>query len=162
MRLRGGSMRGCSAMERLVLDTSVLIEYIILRSKYREKVIRLFDLADEGRFELYVSPITLSELLYVASRIYQLAGLSNPNEEAINYLKWIEKRTTILDMSEDLIFKAGELKKLLGIALPDCYVIAAARAIKANPLFKTIEKEMEPVKNELKILGVNFLVDMEI
>jgi len=149
-------------MEKLVLDTSVIVEYIISRSMYRAKVARLFDKAGNGRLELYISPITLSELLYIVSRIYQLAGLSNPNEEALNYVEWIKRRSRVADIGEDLIFRAGELKKLLGIALPDCYVIATAESVKASPLFKTIEKEMEPVQAELKKLGVKFLKDIEI
>ena len=155
-------MRGCSVMERLVLDTSVIVEYIILRSMYREKVARLFDSAGMGRLELYISPITLSELLYVASRVYELAGLSNPNEEALNYIEWIKRRSRVIDISEDLVYRAGELKKLLGLALADCYVIAAAESVKGIPLFKSIEKEMEPVRAKLKKLGVKFLDDMEI
>lgn len=155
-------MRGCSVMERLVLDTSVIVEYIILRSMYREKVARLFDSAGMGRLKLYISPITLSELLYVASRVYELAGLSNPNEEALNYIEWIKRRSRVIDINEDLVYRAGELKKLLGIALADCYVIAAAESVKGIPLFKSIEKEMEPVRAKLKKLGVKFLDDMEI
>ena len=149
-------------MERLVLDTSVIVEYIILRSMYREKVARLFDSAGMGRLKLYISPITLSELLYVASRVYELAGLSNPNEEALNYIEWIKRRSRVIDISEDLVYRAGELKKLLGLALPDCYVIAVAESVKGIPLFKSIEKEMEPVRAKLKKLGVKFLDDMEI
>gem|GEM_PF-5892650 len=34
---------GCSKIRRIVLDTSVLVEYILSRSPYRLKVTSLFD-----------------------------------------------------------------------------------------------------------------------
>jgi len=144
-------------VEKLVLDTSVLIEYIVLRSKYRSKVAKLFDMALNGRVELYVNPITLSETLYVASKIYEAAGLEKPNSEALDFVEWIKGRAKIVGISEDVAFRAGELKKMLHIALPDCYVIAVAESVKATPLFKIVEKEMKPVLAKLKMLGVKFL-----
>ncbi len=54
-------------MERLVLDTGVLMEYIVLRSPYRSVVAKLFEEATAKKLELYVNVITLSETLYVAS-----------------------------------------------------------------------------------------------
>ncbi len=71
-------MRRCSMMERLALDTSIIVEYIVLRSMYRPKVVKLFNLASTGKVELYTSPITLSEVLYIASKIYEAACIENP------------------------------------------------------------------------------------
>jgi len=36
----------------------------------------------------------------------------------------------------------GGLKKRLGIALPDCFVIASAKRIGGRALFKSVKKEM--------------------
>lgn len=83
------------------------------------------------------------------------------NAEALDYVEWAKRRTKVVEVSEDIMFKAGELKKLLRIALPDCYVIATAEAVKATPVFKNVEKEMEPVITELKRLGVKFLDEVE-
>ncbi len=149
-------------MRKLVLDTSVLIEYIISRSPYRFKVVRLFDKALTNNMELYINVITLSETLYVASRIYQVAGISNPNREALNFIEWIEGRAQIININEDIALRAGELKKKLHIALPDCYVIASAEAMEAIPLFKKIKEEMKPVINDLRKIGVKFLDEIMI
>ena len=65
-------------VERFVLDTSVIVDYIVLRSAYRPKVVKLFDKVLRSELELYVSPITLSESLYVASRIYEASGIKDP------------------------------------------------------------------------------------
>lgn len=147
---------------RLVLDTSVIVEYIILRSMYRPKVVKLFDLALSGEVELYVNPVTLSELLYVASRIYSVAEIDNPNDEALAFIEWVKRRSKLADINEDIIIRAGELRKLLRVALPDCYVIATAEALKATPVFKIIEREMKPVLTELRKLGVKTLNEIEV
>jgi len=155
-------MRDYSTVERLVLDTSVIIEYIISRSMYRPRVAKLFRAASAGEIELYVSPITLSETLYIASKVYQAARVQDPNSEALDFVEWVKKRVKVVEINENIIFRAGELKKLLYIALPDCYVIATAKDIEAIPLFKTVEKEMEPVLKELRRLGLKFLDEIEV
>ena len=53
-------------VERFVLDTSVIIEYIVLRSRYRAKVTELFNLASTNTVELYITPVTISEVLYIS------------------------------------------------------------------------------------------------
>ena len=46
----------------------------------------------------------------------------------------------MVDVDDFISMRAGELKKALHIALPDCYVIATAEKVDAIPLFKRIEK----------------------
>ncbi len=146
-------------MRRLVLDTSVIIEYIIMRSPYRPMVARLFEKASAKQLDLYVNTVTLSETLYVASRIYEASGVDEPNREALDFTEWIRSKTYVINIDEDIALRAGELKKQLHIALPDCYVIATAIAVNAAPLFKKQEDEMKPVINDLRRLGVKFLTE---
>jgi len=155
--LRSVDLGGCSRAKRIMLDISVVVEYILSRSPYRPKVASLFDKAIGGDLKLFVNTTTLSETLYVASRIYQAAGLENPNMEALHFVEWIRGRAKIVNIDEDIAMRAGELKKQLRIALPDCYVISAAEAIDARPLFKKQENEMIPVINSLEKLGTLFL-----
>ena len=149
-----------SLKNRIVLDTSVLVEYIIKRSKYRGFIEKIFESAFKGDLELFVNPITLSETFYVASRIYRIAGIPNPNTEALNYITWLRTKAEVVNINEDIILKAGELKKELRIALVDCYVIATALNINAVPLFKKLEKEMRTVVVTLRKLGVMFLEEI--
>ncbi len=149
-------------MRRLVLDTSVIIEYIIMRSPYRSVATRLFEKAKARQLELYVNTVTLSETLYVASRIYEASGVNEPNREALDFTEWIRSKTYVINIDEDIALRAGELKKQLRIALPDCYVIATAKAMNATPLFKKQEDEMKPVINDLRRLGVKFLTEIEL
>ena len=149
-------------MEKLVLDTSVLIEYILLRSPYRLLVTKLFEKALAKKLELYVNAVTLSEILYVASRIYRAAGVEDPNRESLDFIEWIKSRARVVNIDENIALRAGELKKQLRIALPDCYVIATAEYVNATPLFKTLEEEMKPVISNLRRLGIKFLDEIKI
>jgi len=160
--LRKKGIGGYFVVEKLVLDTSVLVEYIVLRAPYRPKVGRLFDKASTGEVKLYVSAVTLSETFYVASRIYQIAKVVDPNVEALDYVEWIKKRAQVVEVDEDIALRAGELKKLLHIALPDCYVIATAEVVEATPIFKRAERVMEPILNNLRKLKVKFLDEVEV
>mgnify|MGYP000013210877 CR=1 FL=1 len=63
----------------------------------------------------------------------------------------------IVNISEDVAMRAGELKKKLRISLLDCYIISVAEAINARPLFKKQESGMTPILNSLEKLGVLFL-----
>ena len=148
-------------MRKLVLDTSVLVDYIVLRSPYRTKVAKLINKASTGKLELYINAVTLSETLYVTSRIYQAAGAENPNREATDFIDWIKNRAKTVNVNEDIALRAGELKKQLYIALPDCYVISTAEAINATPVFKKVEDEMKSVIEKIRKLNIKFLDEME-
>jgi len=104
----------------------------------------------------------LSETLYVASRIYEAAKMDKPNNEALNFIEWVKNRVKVVNVDESIALRAGEIKKQLHLALPDCYVIATAETINAKPLFRRIEEEMKPVLEELKRLGVEFLDEMRL
>ena len=134
-----------------------MIGYIVKRAPHRDKVVKLFEESAEGSLELYVSPVILSETLYVASRVYEASGVPDPNREALDLVKWVESRVRLVDVTEDVALRAGELKKELRIALPDCFVISTAEAVGASPLFREVEREMLPVKGRLERLGVRFL-----
>ena len=148
-------------MEKLVLDTGVLVEYIVSRAPGRPRVVKLFQRASQGRLRLYVNLVTLSETLYAASRIYQAAGVEDPDSEALDYIEWVKSRARTIGVDEDIALRAGELKNRLRIALPDCYVIASAEALNATPLFSRVEKEMKPVLGDLRSLGAKFLEELE-
>ncbi|NPA97080.1 MAG: type II toxin-antitoxin system VapC family toxin [Crenarchaeota archaeon] len=149
-------------MEKYVLDTGVIVEYIVEKSPRRAKVVNLFNAAARGEVQLFVTPITLSEVIYVASRLYQVAGIEDPNREALNFVTWVTGRVTLVELDERIAVRAGELKKTLRIALPDCYVIASAEVLGAMPLFRAVEREMESVLNVLKRLSVVFLDELNI
>ena len=149
-------------VKKLVLDTSVIVEFIVSKAPFRLKVTRLFDEALKGTFELYINTVTLSEVFYVSSKIYELAGLEKFNVEALNFVEWLKTRAEIVDVNENLALEAGELKKKLHISLPDCYVIATAKTLNGIAVFKKVENEMKPVLKDLRKLNVSFLHELDI
>jgi len=115
-----------------------------------------------GELDLYVSTRTISETLYIASRIYNAAGVDEPDVEALNFIEWVRNVAKTVYVSEDIAVRAGELKKHLRIAQADCLVIATSEAVGAVSVFKTPEKEMEPILNDIRRLGVKFIDEIRI
>ena len=137
-----------------VLDTSVLVEYIT--EEPTRGIDDLFGRIMEGKFRAYLTPLTISEVVYVAHRIYREAGISNPNENALNYVNWLVSLsgTEVLGLDVDAARAAGELKKRFRLALPDIFVIVSAISIGCPAIFLKLESEMEPYERELRDLGV--------
>jgi len=150
-------MKRSSEISKIVLDTSVLVEYIVENAPYRDIVVDLFNRAKEKKVDLIVNSVTLGETLYIASRIYEHAGIPNPNTEAFNYILWVKGLVRIVENDYEVAITAGELKKELHLSLADCYVIATGKIMNAVSLFRTIEKEMRGVLNKLRKLNVLFL-----
>jgi len=149
-------------MTSYVVDSSVILERIIRSSPHKAKVERLFSEAARGRVKLFVTLLTLSEVLYAASRLYELAGVERPNEEAATLVEWVKSRCRVVALSESTALRAGELKKLLKLALVDCYVIAVAEELGCAALFLKREREMLGKEDALKRLPVEFLAERNI
>ncbi len=147
-------------LKKLVLDTSILVEYIVSRSPYRKFLEQLLSKAEASELSLYVCPVTLSETMYVADRIYKAAGVPNPNEEAYRLASWVHHTFNVIELDYDLLVMAAEFKKTLRIALPDCFVIASAKKIGGAALFKKIEEEMRPVLDELRKHNILFAQEL--
>jgi len=148
-------------MTSYVVDSSVILERIIRSSPYKAKVERLFSEA-RGRVKLFVTLPTLSEVLYAASRIYELAGVEQPNEEAGTLVEWVKTRCRVAAPGENTAMRAGELKKVLKLALVDCYVIATAEELGCKALFLKREREMLEREELLKRLPIEFLAERDI
>jgi predicted nucleic acid-binding protein len=146
-------------MTYYVVDSSVILERIIRTSPLKARVERLFDKARKGGVVLLVSLPTLSEVLYAASRIYSLAGVEQPNEEAYALVEWVKSRCKLVAPSESAALRAGELKKMLRLALVDCYVIAVAEEVGGRALFLKREREMLGKEKLLEQLPVEFLAE---
>jgi predicted nucleic acid-binding protein len=80
-----GKQKGRKRKEFLtVVDTGVLVEYINESGEYHDKVKKLL----EENNTLYVTPITLSEVIYVSYRIYKASGLNDANKYARDFVEW--------------------------------------------------------------------------
>ncbi len=149
-------------VNRLVVDTSVLVEYLDYSSPFSGKVEELFARASRGESTLYILPQVVAELYYVASRFYEAMGVRNPNNRAFEYILWLQHHPGIVfvdSLDYRLSIRAGELKKQLRIALTDCYVIAYAESINGKPVFRRIEREMKNSIDKIRKLDIIFLED---
>jgi len=144
--------------ERVVIDTSVFVEYIIENSPYHDLIDKILH-GETGLKDLWTTPLVLSEVLYIVSRLYRIANIQDPNARAKEYVSWIASRCKMMSI-EELAIKAGELKKELRISLSDCYVIAAAEKIGGRALFLKPEKEMIKVIDKIRNLNVIFLTEI--
>lgn len=136
-----------------VVDTGVLVEYINESGEYHDKVKKLL----EENNTLYVTPITLSEVMYVSYRIYKVSGLNDANKYARDFVEWLSYKLKVTEINKDITFDAGEIKKKYGIAFPDCYVIATANYLRDKALFKK-EKEILQVVNKINKEYNNILI----
>ena len=81
--------------DRLVLDTSVIVEYLDEESPYATEVEKLYADISRGRVRAYVPATTLSEVLYVCARVYREAGVVDPNREARRFITWLLSHSSV-------------------------------------------------------------------
>lgn len=55
-------------MERVFVDTDILMDLLSARQPHYEAAANLFSLADEGKIKIYVSSLAFSNLFYILSR----------------------------------------------------------------------------------------------
>jgi len=105
-----------------------------------------------------VTPVTLSEVVYVAARIYAEAGVRDANARAVELVEWLLALPGVAleSIGKEAAMVAGELRKKFRLALPDLCVIAVGMLRGATPLFLKLEEEMKPYEGELRELGVAF------
>jgi len=149
-------------LARVALDTSVVIEYVDKAGLYHEQATLVFSAALSGRLELVVPHPVLAETYYVAARVYEKLGLRDPEGRAARLVGWLYRLPSARVVGADLrlALEAGAAKLRYGLALTDCYVLAAAKVYRCRPLFRKREREMEGIEEELKRhYGVLFLED---
>jgi len=103
-----------------------------------ERIKELFELAESGKESLTISQINLCEVYYKTIRIIDREKAQKFLETF--YLLPIE----IVHPSDELIWKAGEIKADYPISLADCFAVATAlerdaTIITGDPEFKKVE-----------------------
>ena len=149
-------------MARVALDTGVIVEYVDRAGPYHAQALLVFTTALSGKLELVIPHPVLAETYYVAARIYEKLGLDDPRGRAARLVSWLYRRPSVKVAEADLrlALEAGAAKIKYGLALTDCYVLAAAKIYKCKPLFRKREKEMEGIEEQLKRdYGILFLED---
>lgn len=127
-------------MAKILLDTSVIVDY--LRRKDKERTI-LHLLAQDGN-ELYISIITHAEC-YAGKSIWESKDARNALEVFLSGLK-------ILSLEEKISEKAGGIKAKYSTEIPDAVIAATAISHKLK-LATLNTKDFEKIKG-IKLLTV--------
>ncbi|MEM3725803.1 MAG: PIN domain-containing protein [Candidatus Bathyarchaeia archaeon] len=145
-------------MNRVAMDTSVIIEYMNLKGEFHEQAEAVFSALLTGKLESILPHPILAETYYVAARLYQRLRMENPQLVASKFIEWLCRLPTTMIPSEnmELAVEVGKAKLNHGLALTDCYVLAASKICNCKALFKKPEKEMiknmDGLKKEYQIL----------
>lgn len=140
------------------MDTSVIIEYMNLKGEFHEQAEAVFSALLTGKLESILPHPILAETYYVAARLYQRLRMENPQLVASKFIEWLCRLPTTMIPSEnmELAVEVGKAKLNHGLALTDCYVLAASKICNCKALFKKPEKEMiknmDGLKKEYQIL----------
>jgi len=147
-------------LARVALDTSVIVEYIDLKGRYHRQARAIFESVLVGKLEAVIPHPVLAETYYVAARIYTVIGLPEPLRKAGELVKQLAALPTVeVVEGAELAVEAGSAKLKLGLALTDCYVLAAAKLAGGKAVFRSREAEMARAAERLKEYSVVFLED---
>jgi predicted nucleic acid-binding protein len=144
------------------MDASVIIEYIDLEGEFHEQAQTVFSVILTNRLESVLPHPILAETYYVAIELYHKFQIENPQDVASKLIEWIYRLPATVVPSEDanLAMEAGKAKLNYGLALTDCYVLAASKIYSCKALFKKPEREMiENIDNIKKEYQLLFLED---
>lgn len=86
-------------MKNLFLDTNVIIDVLSDRKPFAEAGARLFDYAENGKVNLFVSALSYSNIYYIIKK-------NCSHKEMIAILKDLEALTETLDVSKQIISKS--------------------------------------------------------
>lgn len=144
------------------LDTSVVIEYIDRAGEHHQEAENVFSSLIAGRIQAILPHPTLAETYYISRKIYESLELENPKRRSEELIAWLSglPSTTIPRKGANLAEETGEAKLEHGLALTDCYVLAASKLYGCEALFRKREREMEGKMTNLKEeYKISFLED---
>lgn len=151
-----------SQLAKVVIDTSVIIEYIDEKGELHERAETAFSAFLTSKLEVIIPHSILAETYYVATKLYQKLRIENPHAVASKFIEWLYRQPATIIPSEDinLAIETGKAKLNYGLALTDCYVLAASKMHGCKALFKKPEREMlENIDHLKKNYQLLFLED---
>ena len=147
-----------SGLTEVVVDTSAIVEYIDLKGELHEQAQTVFSALLAGKLGSIIPHPIFAETHYVATRLYQKLQTENPQIVASKLIEWLYRLPTTMIPTEDinLAIETGRAKLNYGLALTDCYVLAASKIYNCKALFKKPETEMlrniDALKKEYQLI----------
>lgn len=83
-------------MRNLFLDTNIIIDVLADRKPFSESAVKLFDYAEKGKINLYISALSYSNIYYIVRKICS-------HKEMLSMLRDLEAMTTTLDVTKQII-----------------------------------------------------------
>ena len=126
------------------MDTSIIIEYIDTEGDLHEQAKLTFSAILSGKLEAILPHPILVETYYVSTGLYDKLEIEKPQILASKLIEWLYRLPTIIipNGGTNLAIEAGRAKLSYGLALTDCYVLAASKIQDCKALFKKREKEI--------------------
>jgi predicted nucleic acid-binding protein len=137
----------------IAIDTGVWIEYINTNGLLHPEAKAVIDLLENGETEAVLTPLTLTEIYYVALRVYKEVYSSQESEKRAKKLYdfiYLHPHIEIKPLGYELCLRAGIIKSRYNIAFSDCFLLALSEKEDVTVLFKSMENEMKQNIKELK------------
>jgi predicted nucleic acid-binding protein len=83
-------------VKNLFLDANVIIDVLADRKPFSESSSKLFDYAEKGKINLYISALSYSNIYYIVRKICS-------HKEMLSMLRDLEAMTTTLDVTKQII-----------------------------------------------------------
>lgn len=146
----------------IAIDTGVWIEYINTRGTLHNEAKIVIDSVTQGKATAILTPLTMTEIYYVAERVYREVNAPKSEKRAnklydfIYYHPFVE----IKPLDYEFCLNAGIIKTKYNIAFSDCFLLALSKKFDAIVLFKSVENEMRQNIKELnRHFNLKFLED---
>jgi predicted nucleic acid-binding protein len=140
----------------IAIDTGVWIEYINTGGTLHPQAKAVIDSVNRGETTAILTPLTLTEICYVAERVYrevhpqtQSAILARKLYDFVYHHPHVE----IKPLDYELCLNAAIIKSRYNIAFSDCFLLALSENDNVTILFKNLESEM---KRNIKELNKRF------
>jgi predicted nucleic acid-binding protein len=136
----------------IAIDTGVWVEYINTRGALHTQAKLVVESVNRGETDVVLTPLTLTEIYYVAERVYQ--EVYKPPQSEILAKKFYDfvyhhPHVEIKPLDYELCLKAAMIKSRYNIAFSDCFLLALSENDNAQVLFKNVESEMKQNIKEL-------------
>ncbi|NII29689.1 PIN domain-containing protein [Pseudoflavitalea sp. X16] len=86
-------------MRNLFIDTNIIIDVLANRQPFSEASSRLFDYAEKGKLNLFISALSYSNIYYIIKKTCS-------HKEMISLLRDLEELTETLDVTKQIISKS--------------------------------------------------------
>ncbi|MDL5503364.1 MAG: PIN domain-containing protein, partial [Candidatus Methanoperedens sp.] len=136
----------------IAIDTGVWIEYINTCGVLHHQAKAVVDSVNQGKVTAILTPLTLTEIYYVAQRVYQEVHTQSRSEILARKLYdfiYYHPHVEVKNLDYELCLKAGIIKSRYNIALSDSFLLAISEHDNTTVLFKNLESEMKPNIQEL-------------